>query len=213
MVKKKTSNKKKPAKKEKINSEVLKKFIGKIKQERPKVEEVKPKEETLEEEIEEPEFFQIPLQNLTQKRRTNTNLEETFQIQDSAEEFSLEDSLAGVEIGKKDSREKDFYQTISYGTKTEDPYQKYGSPIQTTTAETRQREIGPLTVADVKLGTNTLTGLNPEVMSEVRKYASQDSDEKYSVGNLGRLDPNDMNRDKGRNPFLREAERVGMKYE
>jgi len=209
MVKSKVIKKRKiKAPEKKINPEILKKLIKEKKSERIEFE-----EETLEEVVQEPEIFVTPETFLTKKSRILKNIEKTFQVQDYPEDFSLENSIAGVEVIKKDSKEQEFYNTISDGAKTEDFTYRYGSPIQSTGIQIRQREVGPLTTADIRLRQNKMTGINYGVMTEMKKYASQDPDQKYDTKNLQRIDPYDINRDKGRNSLLHEVERVEVRYE
>jgi hypothetical protein len=181
------------------------------KQEKIEVKE-KSKEENLEEEHEKPEFFEAPQKQTKPQRKVPTNLEETFQFQDSPQDENLEESLSGVETPKKKEDPKEFYNSFSYGAKQGEENQKYGSPIQAGTAQIKQRDIGPLNVADIRIR-NTTTGISSDVQREINEYSPKGTEEKYNVRNMEQLDPNDLSRDRNKNPFLHDTERVEMKYE
>jgi hypothetical protein len=192
--------------------ESQKEIIERKKKEEAEKKEVKEKSQE-EEEPEEPEFFETPRQETRPQRRVPTNLEESFQFQDSPQDENLEESLAGVETPKKKEDSKEFYNSFSYGSKQEEAKQKYGNPIQAGTARIKQRDVGPLTAADVRMRNTTMTGISSDIQKEIAEYSPKGDEERYNVRNMERLDPNDLNRDRDRNPFLHDAEKVEAKYE
>ncbi len=215
---KKTKSPKKEinSKKLKIDSELVKKISESISQEKEikKSEKKSDEEETdFEEETQETEFFSAP-QNERKTKIKNPTLEESFAVQGSPREENLEENLAGVETPRKEEKDsKEFYSTISYGTKQDGVDHKYGGQIQQGGIAQRKEDMGPITAGDIRRNHFTTNGISPDVKKEIAEYKSHSPEEKYSVQNLERMDPTDLNRERNKNPFLQDAERVEMKYE
>lgn len=173
MVKKKKFKKTKKKPEPELEKKVLKKLI----------------QEDLEEETEEKPEQEIPIEIPLEKDsiKLTSGLQSSFRFQPKPFQSDLEESVADVEVEKKDEKREEFYN--SQGPTNNGSDKKYSTSSQPSFERLADIESNrPIFNSATEIRNTRLQQLNPDIISETKKYSSEGPQEKYGLNNLDRYD-------------------------